>query len=441
MTGQITAAVDAMRRQIHGQSFKTWMGRLSEVSPTRLSTTLSDVAVGEVCRLRDPRRSREILSQVVAIRDGEAILAPIGDPSGLSPDTEVIPTREPFGFWAGEFLLGRILDGLGNPVDGGPLPGRIAERARIDNPAPDPLARPVIDTVFETGIRAIDGILTLGHGQRVGLFGDPGAGKSTLLGAMARHAEADVVVLALIGERGRELREFLDRQVPPDVRGRCVVVASTSDRPAMERIIGAHVATSIAEYFRDRGKRVLFLFDSVTRYARALREVGLASGEQAVRRGFTPSVYSELPRLIERCGRTPKGDITAVFTVLTENDGLGDPIAEEIASITDGHIILSPKLGQAGHYPAIDILRSKSRVAVDIVNRDVIKAATEMRRLIAKYREIELLLQVGEYTPGGDPVADRAVEKHDAIFEFLAQDHHRKADIADTFKAMQSTVA
>ena len=441
MTGQIVAAVGAMQAAVRAHSFKTRIGRLSEVSPTRLATPLSDVAVGEICRLSDARRGFDILSQVVAIQNGEAVLAPIGPTNGLSPETEVIPTREPFGFWAGDFLLGRILDGLGRPVDGGPLPNRFAERVRIDNPAPDPLTRPVIDTVFETGIRSVDGLLTLGEGQRVGLFGDPGAGKSTLLGTMARHADADVVVLALIGERGRELREFLDRQLPPEVRGRCVVVASTSDRPAMERIIGAYVATSIAEYFRDRGKRVLFLFDSVTRFARALREVGLASGEQAVRRGFTPSVYAELPRLVERCGRTPNGAITAIYTVLTENDGLGDPIAEEIASITDGHIVLSPKLGQAGHYPAIDVLRSKSRVAIDIVDPAFHKEATEMRRLIAKYREIELLLQVGEYTPGGDKLADRAVERHGAIQAFLDQDHRQKSIFADTFQRLREVVA
>ena len=424
--------VRQMSAQMRRRPLRRVIGRLSEVGPGGLSTTLGDVAVGEICRLRDPHSGQETISQVVAIRNGRAVLAPIGTTDGLSVRTEVIPEYGPFTFWCGTAMLGGVYDGLGRPMDGREQSRRGMLQRDIVPRAPKPLDRPLIDTVITTGIRAIDGPLTCGVGQRLALLGPPGAGKSSLTGALARNAKADICVLALIGERGRELREFLDRQLPPEFRERCIVVASTSDRPAMERVIGAHIATSVAEYFRERGHHVLLLFDSVTRFARALREVGLASGEQPVRRGFTPSVYAELPRLIERCGRDANGAITAFYTVLLENEGMNDPIAEEIISLTDGHIVLTSKLADSGHFPAIDVLRSKSRVINEIADPKHIALARRLRALMARYEEVELLVQVGEYQPGRDALADEAIEKRERILSFLRQSSDENRPLSET---------
>lgn len=417
--------------------FYNVVGRLTDVGPAGLRSTLGQVAVGEVCRLRDPRLNTETLAIVVALRDGQALLAPVGPTDGLSAQTEVIPTFGPLSFPCGPGLIGAVLDGLGNPLDG---QGRADRTGMLERPlaprVPNPVSRPVIDQMATTGIKAIDGLLSIGIGQRIALLGPPGAGKSSLIGALARNMKADLCVLALIGERGRELREFLDRELPPEFRDRCIIVASTSDRPAMERVIGAHIATAIAEYFRERGHHVALMFDSVTRFARALREVGLASGEQPVRRGFTPSVYSELPRLIERSGRDPAGSITAFYTVLLENEGLNDPIAEEVVSLTDGHLVLAAKLAQAGHYPALDVLRSTSRVMNGIVPKAHLETAQTIRRLMARYEEIELLVQVGEFQSGRDPEADFALARHKQIQSFLRQSRFDQIDLAATLAEM-----
>jgi type III secretion protein N (ATPase) len=432
--------VRQMQSQMRRRPLRRVIGRLNEVGPGGLSTTLGDVAIGEICRLRDPHSGQETISQVVAIRNGRAILAPIGTTDGLSARTDVIPEYGPFTFWCGMEMLGGVYDGLGNRIDGKLVTRKGMIQRDIVPRAPSPLDRPLIDSIMPTGISAVDGVLTCGIGQRVALLGPPGAGKSTFIGALARNASADICVLALIGERGRELREFLDRQLPPEFRERCIVVASTSDRPAMERVIGAHIATSIAEYFRERGHHVLLLFDSVTRFARALREVGLASGEQPVRRGFTPSVYAELPRLIERCGKDPNGAITALYTVLLENDGMNDPIAEEIVSLTDGHLVLAGKLAQAGHYPALDVLRSTSRVMNEIVDDRHLAASRKLRALMARYEEVELLVQVGEYEEGRDALADEAIAKRDRIHAFLRQPNMRNRPFAETVADLERLV-
>lgn len=432
----IAGSVRRMAAQLRSRPLRHVIGRLSEVGPGGLTTTLGGVAVGEVCRLRDPHQGRETISQVVAIRNGKALLAPVGTTDGLSVRTEVIPEYGPLTFWCGMGMIGGVFDGLGRPIDGRQISRRGMVQRDIAPRAPNPLERPLINKPMPTGIRVLDGLLTCGIGQRIALVGPPGGGKSSLTGALARNAKSDICVLALIGERGRELREFLDRQLPPEFRQRCIVVASTSDRPAMERVIGAHVATSIAEFFRERGHHVLLLFDSVTRFARALREVGLASGEQPVRRGFTPSVYAELPRLIERCGKDKNGAITALYTVLQEGDGMNDPITEEIVSLTDGHLILSGKLANAGHYPAIDVLQSKSRVMNEIVEDRHTKAARHLRLLMARYEEVELLVQVGEYQPGRDPLADEAIAKRERIQNFLRQSDREQADYEATLKQL-----
>ena len=438
MNRAISHLTDGMLHRIGNASLRRSIGKLTEISATRLATSLSGISVGEVCLLRNPHSGAELKAQAVSVVEGQAILAPIGTVDGLGPDTEVIATGKPFQFAAGDFLLGRVLDGLGTPIDG-PMPevsGALWRRAECETP--NPLDRPLIDDIFETGVRVIDGMLTLGEGQRIGVFGDPGGGKSTLLGSLARNSRADVCILGLIGERGREVREFMDRQLPPDFRERCVVVVATADRPAMERMLAAHTAVSLAAYFRERGQKVLLLLDSLTRFARALREVGLAAGEQPVRRGFTPSVYAELPRLIERCGRTNAGPMTAIYTVLTENDGVGDPIGEEVMSLTDGHITLSGKLGQSGHYPAVDVLRSKSRLFSELSSPQHAAAASKARALLAKYQEIELLIQVGEYKAGGDALADEAVRKRDQLNAFLRQDRHSRSGFNETLEALMA---
>ena len=426
-------------------------GHVRSVSATRLTTDLGSLPIGEVCRVREPDEhggGREIMGQVVAIESGEAVLAPLESVEGISPDAEVTPLGHAFCVPVGPGLLGRVLDGLGRPIDGRPLDADRMALAPVEGRAVAPMDRPVVDQVFETGVAAIDGMTTLGVGQRVCLLGAAGAGKTSLLAQLARHVGspnasgqgAQVCVLALIGERGREIREFLDRQLPQSLRERCVVVASTSERPAMERLMAGKVAATIAEHFRDQGQNVLLLFDSMTRYARAVREVALAAGEPAVRRGYTPSVYAELPRIVERAGRSPRGSVTALFTVLVENEGANDPIAEEVMSLTDGHITLSSKLARAGHFPAIDTLASRSRLMAEIVSADHARAANRFRELQSKYDEIELLIQVGEFKQGNDALADEAVEKRDAINDVLRQSADEEAMLDGTVERMRNVV-
>lgn len=413
------------------------IGEITDVSASRIVTTLTDVFVGEKCILRLPESGREIAAQVVAIEKERAILSPMEDIEGISSNTEVIGTGEPSKIWVGDGLVGRVLDGLGRVIDGDELKTSNMEQIKISPPVMDALDRPVIDDIFETGVKSIDGFNTIGQGQRLAIFGEAGAGKSTLLAMLARHSKTDIVVLAMIGERGREVNEFLERQLPKEVRERCIVIASTSDRPAMERIMAAHSAVTIAEHFRSQGKNVLLLFDSATRFARALREVGLSAGEKAVRSGFTPSVYAELPKLIERTGKNSKGAITAFFTVLVENEGINDPVAEEIASLTDGHLVLDAALARSGIYPAINVLKSKSRLMNEICSEEHINASNQLRRLMAKYIDMELLIQVGEYVSGTDPVADQAIASHENIENFMKQHTHIHVSQPEAFETMK----
>ena len=413
--------IDLLHSKLSNASFYAPVASIIEAYPTRIITSLQTSFVGEICNIHSPGSDKLYQAQTVAIEDGKAILAPLQDISGLSSDAEVIPTGLPFKIHVGDALLGRVLDGLGEPLDERPLDKDTLIERDVAPQSISPMDRPIIDKPLQTGIRSLDAFTTLGQGQRVSVLGDPGSGKTTLLSMLARNADADVCILVLIGERGREIRELLDRQLPPEFREKCVVVASTSEKPAMERLMASHLGLAIAEYFRDQGKHVLLMFDSVTRFARAQREVSLAAGEPVVRRGYTSSVYTELPRLVERCGRTNKGAISAIFTVLTESEGIGDPIAEELTSLTDGHIILSPKLGQAGHFPAVDVLRSRSRLMSELVDSEHQNNANKIRDLMGKYNEVELLIQVGEYKKGSDLKADEAIAKHDAINTFLQQ--------------------
>jgi type III secretion protein N (ATPase) len=396
-------------------------GRVVRAVGTVLRAALANVSLGELCHI-DGRDGRTLLAEVVGFDGDEAVLAPLGDMRGLGSGARVEATGDVLQVPVGPALLGRVLDGFGQPLDTrirGPLEPSSWRAAIADAPAA--LDRERVVTALPLGVRAIDGLVTCGRGQRIGIYGEPGGGKSTLLASLVRGADVDVVVVALVGERGREVRDFLEHQIDERTRGRTVTVVATSDRPAMERIKASYTATAIAEAFRDEGKRVLLVLDSVTRFARALREVGLAAGEPPTRRGFPPSVMAELPRLLERAGPGPSGSITAFYTVLVEGDGSGDPVAEETRAILDGHIVLSPSLAASGHYPAIDILASRSRVMDAVTDPGHRARAAAVRELMHRFNEIEFLVQVGEYKPGADPRSDAALAGIEGVREFLRQ--------------------
>jgi len=394
-------------------------GRVSKAVGMVIEATGIQAHVGELCELVTPGEP-PLLAEVVGFHRHTAILTPLGSTTGLSALTEVVPTGRGHDCPVGPALLGRVLDALGRPLDDkGPLGPH--ERAPVQREPVRPLARRSIDRALATGVRAIDGLLTLGVGQRIGVFSPPGVGKSTLLGMLARGSTADVNVVVLVGERGREVQEFIQQNLGEAGLARTVVIVSTSDRPPMERIKSAYVGTTIAEYFRDQGAKVLLLVDSLTRFARAQREIGLASGEPPTRRSYPPSIFSMLPHLLERAGQGAVGSMTAVYTVLTEGDEENDPIAEEVRSILDGHIVLSRKLAAANQFPAIDVPASVSRVMTNVVSGEHAAAAARWRALMARYQELELLIQIGEYRPGGDAFADHAVRLRESMQAFLAQ--------------------
>jgi type III secretion protein N (ATPase) len=397
-------------------------GRVTQVTGTIIKAVVPAVKVGELCILRNPGEDFEMKGEVVGLSRDAALITPIGDMFGISTATEVIPTGRAHMVPVGPGLLGRVLDGLGRPLDEaecGPL--EASKFYPVFTDAPDPLKRKIIDRPLELGVRALDGLLTCGEGQRLGIFAAAGGGKSTLMGMLVKGADVDVTVVALIGERGREVREFLEHELGQEGRRKSVIVCATSDKSSMERAKAAYVATAIAEYFRDQGMRVLFLMDSVTRFARAQREIGLAAGEPPTRRGYPPSVFATLPKLMERVGMNEHGSITALYTVLVEGDDMTEPVADETRAILDGHIVLSRKLAASNHYPAIDILASASRVMGAVVSDVHKRAAGRVRELIAKYQEVELLVKIGEYKRGGDATTDEAIDKNNAIVEFLRQ--------------------
>jgi type III secretion protein N (ATPase) len=415
----IALALGPMRAALRDLATVEERGRVSEVLGTLVKAVGVQARIGELCELRT-RQQPTLRAEVIGFRGGTAILTPFGDIAGLSSETEVIATRRRFCVPVGTALLGRVLDGFGSPIDGqGPLIGAKSEPVDADPPAA--LSRRPISRVCDTGVRAIDALLTVGEGQRVGVVAPVGVGKTTLMGMLARGARAEVNVIALIGERGREVGEFLSHTLGPAGMQRSVVVVTTADRPAVERAKCAQVATAIAESFRREGRHVLLLVDSITRYARALREIGLASGEAPTRRGFPPSVFAALPRLLERAGADDRGVITAFYSLLVEGDEENDPIAEEMRSLLDGHFQLSAALAQAHQFPAIDVLASLSRVMPMITSPAQQEAAARVRAWLAKYRDIELLLQLGEYRKGTDTQADEAIARMPAIRQFLRQ--------------------
>ncbi len=417
-------------------------GRVVQVVGTIIKAVVPGVKVGEICILRNAWENFEVQAEVVGFTKEAALLTALGQMTGISAQTEVIPTRRVHMVPVGDTLLGRVVDGLGRPLDSdrkGPL--RPESYYPVFADPPSPLDRRIISKPISLGIRCIDGMLTCGEGQRMGIFAAAGGGKSTLLASIIRNTEAEVSVLALIGERGREVREFIEKDLGEEGLKRAVVVCATSDRSSMERLKAAYVATSIAEFFRDKGKKVLLMMDSVTRFGRAQREIGLAAGEPPTRRGFPPSVFSELPKLMERAGNSSKGSITALYTVLVEGDDMTEPIADETRSILDGHIILSRKLAALNHYPAIDVLASISRCQTAIIPKDHKAAAAKLRELLAKYQEVELLLKIGEYQKGADKATDEAIDKIDAVNDFLCQGLTEKPAYDDTIAALKKAVS
>ena len=414
-------------------------GTISKAVGTMLHARLGDVSIGEICELYDARSSRSLEAEVLGFSDGNAILAPIGDLSGLSPYTQVRPLGRRMEIAVGDGILGRVVDGLGQPADG-EAPWRSSAQRPVDGTPPEPMQRQLIHKPLPTGVRSIDACVTCGEGQRIGVYGEPGGGKSTLIAQIVQGAKADVAVIGLIGERGREAREFIEHTLDEESRRKTCIVLATSDRPALERVKAATVATAIAEHFRDEGRRVLLVMDSVTRFARALREIGLAAGEPPTRRGYPASTFAILPQLLERTGPGAKGTITAFYTVLVEGDGTNDPIAEETRGILDGHIVLSAKLAQKNHYPAVDVLRSRSRVMDAVVDGAHVDAAGRIRSLLARYDETEFLVRMGEYRPGADAETDEAVAKEPHINAFLRQGRAEPAPFAQTTSQLHALV-
>jgi ATP synthase in type III secretion protein N len=433
---EVAAKLELLQSKLQGSEPRPTRGRIIKSIGTIIQAIVPGVRTGELCVIEDPRFNLSIQAEVVGFNEEIALLAPIGDIQGLSNKAEVRATGRLMDIPVGYELLGRVLDACGAPIDGkGPL--NCTQRRPLMTLSPDPMTRRVISDPISLGVRALDGFITCGNGQRLGLFGAPGVGKSSLLAQIIKQADVDVAIIALVGERGREVREFVEHTLGEEGMRRSVLVVATSDRPAMERLKSAYSATAIAEYFRDEGKRVLLIMDSVTRFARAQREIGLAAGEPPTRRGFPPSVFAILASLMERAGPGEVGTITGLFSVLMEGDGTGDPVAEESRSILDGHIILDPKLADANHYPAIDVLASKSRLMGVLATKEHKYLAGRIRDLMARYKDAEFLIQVGEYKKGNDLKTDEAVEKIDRIKEFLKQTSEETSDIAGAIKWMK----
>lgn len=389
----------------------------------------AEIALGELCLIGDARKGNAIQAEVVGFRGERVLLMPLAEIEGIRPGTPVFPTRRPFSVPVGDALRGRVLDGLGRPMDErGPL--RTAARRAVYNHPPAPLSRRRVRQPLGTGVRAIDGLVSCGKGQRLGIFAGSGVGKSTLMGMIARHSEADVNVIALVGERGKEVLDFIEDSLGEEGLRRSVVVVATSDQPALIRLKAAFVATAIAEYFRDQGQDVLLMMDSLTRMAMAQREIGLAAGEPPTTKGYTPSVFALLPRLLERAGMARQGSITGLYTVLVEGDDMDDPIADASRAILDGHLVLSRRLASRGHFPPIEVMESVSRSMSDVVEEPHWEQSIQLKSLLAAYAEAEDLINIGAYARGSNPRVDRALQLIGPINAFLQQRRHEGADFA-----------
>ena len=430
--------LDKLMRHIEDVELTTVHGRITEAVGTLLKAVVPQVKMGEICLVK--REGAPLAAEVVGFTKDEVFLSPIGEMKGVGPSSEVIPLRMPLHIQVGQGLLGRVLNGLGEPLDfstKGPLTN-VPDTFPIISKPPNPLKRILILEPISTGVRCIDGALTCGKGQRVGIFAAAGVGKSTLLGMIARNAKADINVISLIGERGREVREFLENDLGEEGIARSIIITSTSDEAPQLRINAAYVGTAIAEYFREQGKTVILMMDSVTRFARALREIGLAAGEPPARAGYTPSVFATLPKLLERSGNSEKGSITAFYTVLVAGDDMNEPVADETKSILDGHIVLSQALAHKYHYPAIDLLQSISRILTSITTKEHVALIGKLREVLANYKKNELLIRIGEYKPGSDKDADFAIRYVDKVNQFLRQEVEEKTTFEETLQQLQT---
>jgi len=411
-------------------------GRVTELTGLIIRAAVPGVRVGEVVFIKGRGKyGQSVRAEVVGFQGEEVMLMPLGELTGIGPDSEVIPTGRPLTIQVGEGLLGRVLGGLGDPIDNKPLPPGLQEWS-VDRSAPDPFTRKRITQPLSLGVRAIDGLLTMGEGQRIGLFAGSGVGKSTLMGQIARQVQADMVVVALIGERGREVLEFIEDSLGEEGLARSVVVCATSDQPSLVRLRAGFVATSIAEYFRDKGGNVLFMLDTVTRLARAQREVGLAVGEPPARQGYPPSVFSMLPRMLERTGNSDKGICSAIYTVLVAGGDMEEPIADEVRGILDGHFIMDRTLGERNHWPALAVLPSLSRVMTQVAEPEHKEAAAKLRETLAQYEKQRDLITLGAYQYGTDPKTDYAMDKIEAIESFLKQKTDEDSSYEDTVQQL-----
>lgn len=417
------------------ENFFKRMGKVVNVVGLTIESAGPEAKLADLCRIYlEGREGKYILAEVVGFKNGRTLLMPYEVTNGIGGGCIVENQGYPLSVPVGDSLLGKTLDGLGRPTDGEKL--NLTTSYPVEAPPPDPMKREIIDTVLPLGVKAVDGLITVGKGQRIGIFAGSGVGKSTLMGMFARNTRADVNVIALIGERGREVREFIERDLGEEGMKRSVVVVATSDKPALERNKAAKTATAIAEYFRAQGKDVLLMMDSLTRFSMAQREIGLASGEPPVTRGYPPSVYSEMPKLLERAGRDSKGSITGLYTVLVDGDDFNEPITDTARSILDGHIMLNRKLAHKNHYPAVDILQSISRCMSQICDKEHKQAAGKLKNVLATYNEAEDLINIGAYKKGSNPAIDYAIEKIDDVNAFLVQETDEKLTFEEEIKRL-----
>ena len=412
------------------------LGKVSKIVGLTIESIGPDARLNDLCRITsDKSGGQEVMAEVVGFKDNRVLLMPFESVDGIGPGSLVENTGDVLRVKVGPEILGKVVDGLGRPIDGSEI--EHGEAYSVEAPAPDPMTREIIHEVLPLGVKAVDGLITVGKGQRIGIFAGSGVGKSTLLGMFARNTKADINVIALIGERGREVREFIEREMGEEGMKRSVVVVATSDKPALIRNKAAKTATAIAEYFRDQGKDVLLMMDSLTRFSMAQREIGLASGEPPVTRGYPPSVYSEMPKLLERAGTAGQGSITGLYTVLVDGDDFNEPITDTARSILDGHIMLSRKLGHKNHYPAIDILQSISRVMSQIATKEHKQLAGKLKTVMATYNEAEDLINIGAYKAGSNKNIDFAISKIDKVNDFLTQGVDEKYDFEEEMQLLQ----
>ncbi|MFM2591222.1 FliI/YscN family ATPase [Vibrio sp. TBV020] len=440
-----TPRLDELERKFSFEVELQEAGKVVAITSNIIKAQMPNASIGNMCLLRTPEQP-DLYAEVIAIQSPYTLLVPLGDSRGLSNFTRVVNTQRQHEIKVGAHLLGTVLDGLGRPItsiSGNDLSIDVRSKRNkelvrsVFQQAPDPMTRPPINTPLSLGVRAIDTMLTMGIGQRMGIFAAAGGGKSTLLSMIISNTEADVIVLALVGERGREVREFIEVHMDEVTRQKSVLVIATSDRPSMERARAANIATTIAEYFREVGHNVLLMIDSITRYARALREIGLAAGEPPTRRGYPPSVFEQLPLLLERPGLTETGAISALYTVLVEGDDMNEPVSDEVRSILDGHIVLSKELAASAHYPAIDVLRSTSRVMSQITSDHHLMAANQIRSWMAAYETNELLIKLGEYQVGSDKNLDTAITKRPFINSLLQQGINESSSFSDSKEQLE----